>query len=568
MRHTSTMAIARTAAVTWHACWLLIGLLGVSAHAHAALIKISPSKITVTASRTYSRSSPANVVDGNGATIWNSGAYATQWIQLDLGRTVSVGKIRMKVAQTPAIGDTAHAISVGQSPSALTTVATFFRRTQDGQWLEFAPSGKNLGNVRYVRITTSASPSWVAWNEIEVYQGVEYFGYYGDAITWVDGDRIQDTTAAGANLVWVGDGAATWKQTYPQRLAEASARGAKVVLYLYYQLFKPDKSELLDNNQWLQNWAEIKTIIAAAPPDSVAAFFLADEPYDWPISAIHDFKPATMSTVTTEIRRAFPTIPIAVTITPWTLKQRDGTWVSMFDWVGFDCYGKWGDCYNYYGEPLGMQWSIDTLGTWLKPAQSRMAVVGAYTPDGVTEDDAVDAINRWHKELLSDHKYAAVVPFRWGTAVASPKIKERLYQLAQGTVGVNGGTRLYPVSSSASASYAGAPPFLAFNRNDEDAWNAGKLPPAWIMADFGGSTRITSIDMVLAQYPAGAATYVVEGLQGNNWVPLRTFQSTTQDRSLLSWNGNTNASAIRITTNSGPSWVAWREISFSSSNIR
>lgn len=39
--------------------------------------------------------------------------------------------------------------------------------TQDHQWLEFQNS---VSNIRYLKIETTRSPSWVAWREIEVYK--------------------------------------------------------------------------------------------------------------------------------------------------------------------------------------------------------------------------------------------------------------------------------------------------------------------------------------------------------------------------------------------------------------
>ena len=38
--------------------------------------------------------------------------------------------------------------------------------TADAQWLELQVKGQ----VRYLKIETSKSPSWVAWAEIEVYK--------------------------------------------------------------------------------------------------------------------------------------------------------------------------------------------------------------------------------------------------------------------------------------------------------------------------------------------------------------------------------------------------------------
>jgi RHS repeat-associated protein len=51
-------------------------------------------------------------------------------------------------------------------PGSLTLLGTLSGTTQDGQWLELATTA---AHVRYVKVSTTASPSWVAWYEVEVY---------------------------------------------------------------------------------------------------------------------------------------------------------------------------------------------------------------------------------------------------------------------------------------------------------------------------------------------------------------------------------------------------------------
>src|SRR5438046_5341669 len=113
------------------ASMLLVG--GLSARADADPIRVQP--VAVTASGSWGGNVPGNAVDGNSATIWNSGGWATQWIQLDLGRTYAIRKIRLQVAQSPA-GTTNHVILVGQDPDHLHPPITgFWSTTSDGQWL-------------------------------------------------------------------------------------------------------------------------------------------------------------------------------------------------------------------------------------------------------------------------------------------------------------------------------------------------------------------------------------------------------------------------------------------------
>jgi hypothetical protein len=118
------------------------------------------------ASRFIENELPAGVVDGNTNFWWGAGDFAPQWIQIDLGEPYSVGMIRLVVSQSPA-GNTTHQIWMGTTSDQLTLVHTFEGYTTDNQVLEYSPETP-LENVRYVRVVTKASPSWVAWKEIEV----------------------------------------------------------------------------------------------------------------------------------------------------------------------------------------------------------------------------------------------------------------------------------------------------------------------------------------------------------------------------------------------------------------
>src|SRR2546430_16239080 len=57
--------------------------------------------ILTTASNSYPGAPPSLAVDGSLSTMWNSGGYAPQWIQLDLGQSSIISQIRLNVAQSP-----------------------------------------------------------------------------------------------------------------------------------------------------------------------------------------------------------------------------------------------------------------------------------------------------------------------------------------------------------------------------------------------------------------------------------------------------------------------------------
>lgn len=120
----------------------------------------------VTASKSNITNQPANAIDHNPESSWAAGDHAPQWVQLDLGQPESISKVRLNVNQTPA-GPTKHEIYGGPSPDQLTLLGTLEGVTTDKQWIELNASG---ANVRYVKISTVKSPSWVSWREIEVYK--------------------------------------------------------------------------------------------------------------------------------------------------------------------------------------------------------------------------------------------------------------------------------------------------------------------------------------------------------------------------------------------------------------
>ena len=120
----------------------------------------------ITASSELPNAPASNVFDGDLATIWNSGAGPEQWIQIDLGTPSTVSAIRLVISQFPA-GETIHQIWVGADAGNLALLHEFKGFTTDPDNLDFKPSAP-LSNIRFIRIVTSQSPSWVAWREIQI----------------------------------------------------------------------------------------------------------------------------------------------------------------------------------------------------------------------------------------------------------------------------------------------------------------------------------------------------------------------------------------------------------------
>ncbi len=119
-----------------------------------------------TASKSLGSNPPGLAVDGDPLTNWSAGDGPTQWIRIDLGADYTVGEIRLLVSQYPG-GPTYHGIWAQGTVGTEWGLGAANMSTEDGQVISFAnPSGWT--QVRYIRVETTASPSWVAWFEIEV----------------------------------------------------------------------------------------------------------------------------------------------------------------------------------------------------------------------------------------------------------------------------------------------------------------------------------------------------------------------------------------------------------------
>lgn len=120
-----------------------------------------------TASATLAGSSPTFAVDGDPTTVWSSGVAPPASIDVDLGASYDVSALRLLVSQQPS-GATTHEIWGGPSETSLALLTTLSGTTTSGSWLQptFSPAAPG---IRFVRVKTTASPSTVAWAEIEVY---------------------------------------------------------------------------------------------------------------------------------------------------------------------------------------------------------------------------------------------------------------------------------------------------------------------------------------------------------------------------------------------------------------
>ncbi len=139
---------------------------------------------SVQVSNIYQGSKPESLVDGNLSLGWNSGAFAPQWAILDLHSPKSISQLRLMSGQSPD-GQVLFKITLSSEDHSTVFELTLDRYVKAGQWINI-PMLSSIANVRYIKLETIKSPSWIAWQELEATdtpsagsQHLRYFGYYG-----------------------------------------------------------------------------------------------------------------------------------------------------------------------------------------------------------------------------------------------------------------------------------------------------------------------------------------------------------------------------------------------------
>ena len=126
---------------------------------------------TVTASSVNPAGPAEMAVDGSIEDWWNSGAYPSQWIEIDLGRPITIARIRLIAQEQQAAGPI---IVLGRGPDTAGTyraLTRFMGPTVEKQEVARSPRTP-WRRVRYLRVVSGGAnwpQSMVAWREIEVY---------------------------------------------------------------------------------------------------------------------------------------------------------------------------------------------------------------------------------------------------------------------------------------------------------------------------------------------------------------------------------------------------------------
>jgi hypothetical protein len=132
-----------------------------------------PDTRTVTPSRSRLGNEAGSAFDGQPNSFWTAGDIPVpQWIELDLGRVVSITGVRLLTAQ-PIAGPTEHRVTISGPRLAAEELVAFTGTTNDSQWLEFT-APRPIPGVQVIRVTTLATPSMTGWREVEVLLAPEF----------------------------------------------------------------------------------------------------------------------------------------------------------------------------------------------------------------------------------------------------------------------------------------------------------------------------------------------------------------------------------------------------------
>ena len=141
-------------------------LLASSASAQVNLAAGRPA----TASSSYGADTPGLAVDPDSmTTAWNAGGTGPSWIEIDLGSDINVGSVVADAAAVPT-STFSHTVTGRTSGGSTYTLGSFSGTVVHHQMLRI-PCSSSVPPVRYVRITSTSSASWVAWWDIRIYEG-------------------------------------------------------------------------------------------------------------------------------------------------------------------------------------------------------------------------------------------------------------------------------------------------------------------------------------------------------------------------------------------------------------
>lgn len=126
---------------------------------------------SVTASSEYGGNPASLANDGDWWSYWTSGDFPPGWIEVDLGSVEQIGEVALGITQLPDCATTHRLLGRKTASQPYTLLREFSGFTDDQQILPYVADAPKA--LRYIRVETTSSCSWVGWREIEVYAARE-----------------------------------------------------------------------------------------------------------------------------------------------------------------------------------------------------------------------------------------------------------------------------------------------------------------------------------------------------------------------------------------------------------
>ncbi|MFC1647251.1 discoidin domain-containing protein [Patescibacteria group bacterium] len=356
------------------------------------------TNILTQASDEYEEKTSDKAVDGDNTTNWNSGGFAPQWIVLDLGSQYTINKIELNLRQSPN-GRTVHKIEIGPTINNLKELITLDQITHNDQVITI-PLLKTEPNVRFVKINSLMSPSWITWNEIKIYQGqtainnhLKYFGYMS-----TDGIGVEVSPTYYSELANLSNTNVAW--SYIANLEEFSKLNIKGLMAEVRWLFFQD-GEL--HPDWQTKWENYAQRLQGHEEDIYGFYF--DEPV-W-----NGYSKSAFLTATRTIHETFPNKAIFIIEASPPISNNtipEGYYEYVSD-IGFDYYFTLHS--NSNDEGWGM--FLDNLEKYKPYVQGKKFWV---IPDGYSNNSGViprwpNAFERYLSLVLTTENGVGIMPF-------------------------------------------------------------------------------------------------------------------------------------------------------------
>lgn len=563
----------------------------------------------VSASNTYPGYPPANAVDGNAATFWNSGGFPAQWIQIDLGSVRPVCSLRLTVLQSPA-GNATHTVLIGNDAQSLAPLRTVSKSFADMQ-VEVIPIA---ANTRFIRIRTDSGPSWVSWREVQVFSAqtarannidLRYHGYFGEGGIDDQPDptpTVSDPRPYNVTEAVIGHSNVAWTRVWQvdNKIARLNALGrtdTKLIVDMYDIFFDP-------NTPYATLWSNTgMDALLDRHGARMAAIVIMDEPDVHSDTALIGFD-QKLDFLKQRIAARGRSIPVFIDYSYLAFSTNRWPGFARADWVGFNCYPqqhgstgpfRYDQCNNngaggyhrisaqlntliaktsaaqrvalfpqaFYMLPAGTQ---ATTGTYVPPdAKSfMMAAHDNMLLLAENEPKVVALFNFYHQSLNTPTE--SWVGAEWlNDAQPSRDLRTRLQSIGGCLTGraTCPARRLRPTNAGASAGSATVA--NAFDDNTNTAWQAGGSPAQTLWYEFPRGVGIGRIRLTPSQYPVCAnTTHEIWGGTGPaDLSRMAVYTGNTCDNQAFEitefWRNN-DIRRLEVRTLSSPSWVSWREV--------